>query len=118
MESTVNEFDSTPVFVQNVNTTETLRPQPIEAAKELFQYNLNEEKPTLEKLTNETESELQKIENAALNVVHSIEEKMEIVEEKIVAEAKAVEGYLVDTVKKSIHVHVTAGGGSIIRNPG
>lgn len=63
------------------------------------------------------QTELDKIEAAALNVVHQIEEKMAIVEEKIVTEVKAVEGVLVEAARKAIHVHLPAGGGSIIRNP-
>lgn len=58
------------------------------------------------------QTELDKVEAAALSVVHSIEEKMELVQDV------AIEGVQVAKAVNPIHVHITAGGGSIVKNPG
>jgi hypothetical protein len=104
-ESIVSEFD---------NAAHTLEQTVVQNADKV--EDVVETKA--ETVVAESESELQKVENAALNVVHQIEEKMGIVEQAAVTEAKAIEGHLVEGVKKAIHFVLPAGGGSIIKNPG
>jgi len=74
-----------------VNTTVTLAPVPVVASEQ---------------------TELDKVEAAALSVVQSIEEKMEVVSDVV------AEGHYLAPAPKNIHVHIVAGGGSIVKNPG
>lgn len=94
------------------NTTETLRPRSnVQELPVLQQVEPISDIP--QPLSSQTEqSELDKVEAAALSVVHSIEEKMELVQDV------AIEGVQVVKAVNPIHVHISAGGGSVIKNPG